>query len=349
MASAVYSSRAFCLRRSLKDLHGHLQVKAKDGTAKRLGMTFAAFCAAATSIGPLLGIAFLALVEGEGSEVAPSAPTTPVTLIPESTGVPLARDLRKDDGLSEMTWKRLQRLEEAFAAEKPGHADATAALQAAERAHDAEQKAWAAAKAAEAAAQRLAGATSGPVVPSTSGDMTLDLGVDWAAWKAGAEIDHRHTSVGLHRGFWSRVARVVTSLVPSWRMLVTASHPPDVVLTWETGPPSRCFAFEGQSAKVSILFWHPVRPSHVALEQSPSWALDPRTSPRDFEVYVWPSGMDDPYSTRIGSFEFAGSSQVFNLTADVGLVRGLQFRFERNWGEDHTLICRVRVFGNQSG
>lgn len=48
-----------------------------------------------------------------------------------------------------------------------------------------------------------------------------------------------------------------------------------------------------------------------ALEQSPSWALDPRTSPRDFEawntsfdqknckravwqVYVWPSGMDDP-------------------------------------------------------
>lgn len=52
---------------------------------------------------------------------------------------------------------------------------------------------------------------------------------------------------------------------------------------------------------------------------------------------------------QIGRFEFEGSSQVFNLTADVGLVRGLQFRFQRNWGEEHqTLICRLRVFGNQS-
>lgn len=71
----------------------------------------------------------------------------------------------------------------------------------------------------------LSGATSGPVVPSTSGDMTLDLGVvrnsennligqnnsdikadefyfeDWAAWKAGAEIDHRLRTESFWKGF----------------------------------------------------------------------------------------------------------------------------------------------------
>ena len=55
---------------------------------------------------------------------------------------------------------------------------------------------------------------------------------------------------------------------------------------------------------------------------------------------------------------FQGNSQVFNLTDsvrgpachaclyEVGLVHGLQFRFLRNWGEEHTLVCRLRVFGS---
>ena len=132
---------------------------------------------------------------------------------------------------------------------------------------------------------------------------------DWAAWKAGAEIDHRLRTESIWKGWNFNVenpsngllrtlrsherwpspwlleprgtscdvagselahvlrrkscdlcretrwldsfARATDSLLDSWNImesclqrLVTASHPPDVVLTWETGPPSRhCLTF----------------------------------------------------------------------------------------------------------
>ncbi|CAK8999829.1 SUN domain-containing protein 5 (Sad1 and UNC84 domain-containing protein 5) (Sperm-associated antigen 4-like protein) (Testis and spermatogenesis-related gene 4 protein) [Durusdinium trenchii] len=342
MVSALSGSRAWGFARSLQELHVQPGMQqAKKGGTKRLGVAFAALCAAATGIPPVLGVALLAFLDADVA--APAAPMPLPTVTMEASRA--ADSQKAADALNEIAWKRLQRLEEAFATISHGGHETTAAVEAAERAREAERKAWVAAKAAEAAAQRRAEGRA------MSTDPMLDLGVDWAAWKAGAEIDHSHTTLGLHRNFWSRVARVMTSFAPHWRMWLRASHPPEVVLAWETGPPSKCFAFEGQSAKVSILFWRPVHPSHVAIEQSPSWALDPRASPRNLEVYAWPTGIDEPYSVKIDEFEFHGGSQVFDLTNQMGptgLVRGLQVRIQRNWGEDHTLLCRLRVFGNQS-
>ncbi|CAJ1416864.1 unnamed protein product [Effrenium voratum] len=234
---------------------------------------------------------------------------------------------------------RLQRLEEALA-EAPGQQAIRDAARAADLAMQAEQKAWAAAKAARAAAA-AAGAPS----------EAEDLGMDWAAWTAGAEIDHSHTSQGLGRTLWARAGRVLACLAPSWRMSLGASQAPEVVLTWETGPPSRCFTFDGAVGELSIRFWQPLRPSHVVLEQSPNWALaNPRASPRHFEVRAWRAGDVSQYEVRLGRFEYQlaqGGSQVFNLTSDGtalrGLVRGLQFRFEDNWGEEGR--CLVATSG----
>eukprot|EP00435_Cladocopium_sp_Y103_P037429 s641_g9.t2 len=81
------------------------------------------------------------------------------------------------------------------------------------------------------------------------------------------------------------------------------------------------------------------RAKELGMLEVPDMATVVREFLEDFgeeTVHAWPTGMDDPYSMQIGRFEFEGSSQVFNLTADVGLVRGLQFRFQRNWGEDGT-------------
>ena len=347
MARAVSASRASGFQSLVQQLQSQKLGMAKNGGFKRSGVAFAILCCATTGIVPLLGIGVM-LLQDESAAI-PMAPPAPAPVKVDVSGLSsYSREV--PDALNSMAWKRLQRLEEAFASELPGRQ--AAAMEAAEQARESERKAWAAAKAAENAAQRVGseGVPSSATVPDFG-----DLGVDYAAWKAGAEIDHSHTTSGLHRGFWSRVVRVVTSLVPGWRMLAATSHPPEVVLTWETGPPSRCFALNGQSAKISILFWQPLRPSHMALEQSPSWAMDPRTSPKNFEVYVWPTGMDDAYSLKLGNFEFLGGSQIFNLTSEamgttgpMGLVRGLQVRIQSNWGEEHTSICRLRVFGNRS-
>lgn len=87
-----------------------------------------------------------------------------------------------------------------------------------------------------------------------------------------------------------------------------------------------------------------------ALEQSPSWALDPRTSPRDFEackksfdqknckqavwqVYVWPSGMDDPLEPQSRYSLFHRLRREYHFHVDCLLAYGVC---------SHKTYCRSR-------
>uniref|UniRef100_A0A7S4RKT5 SUN domain-containing protein n=1 Tax=Alexandrium monilatum TaxID=311494 RepID=A0A7S4RKT5_9DINO len=199
------------------------------------------------------------------------------------------------------------------------------------------------------------GAAAGPLLQaapestSEGGDVTSGLGVDWAAWSAGAEIDQAHTSAGLGRDAVGRAARVAAALLPRYRGFAgNVSHPPEVVLASESGPPSRCFTF-GPNGSVAIRFPRAVQPLHVALEQRPAWAtLRPRAAPRRFEVHVCPAGTEDEqYSVRLGAFEYAlegPRAQAFALELPA-TAQAVKFVFLSNWGEDHTSVCRLRVLG----
>ncbi|CAE8643748.1 unnamed protein product, partial [Polarella glacialis] len=236
-----------------------------------------------------------------------------------------------------------------------GAASAATALAAAAAAEKAQQQAASAASAAAASAAAASAIGGQGAPPSETFDLaTAGLGVDWASWGMGAEIDHGHTSPGLGRSLLGCASRAVTSLLPSQRTLFGfVSHPPEAVLAWDSAPPSRCYSIEGNGA-VAIRFLKPVRAGHVVLEQLPSWATaKPLAAPRSFEVLAWPAdGVEESYSVKLGSFEYQLDglrAQVFPLINDSGSVfsgnvKGIKFSFGQNWGEEGlTMVCRLRV------
>eukprot|EP00439_Symbiodinium_sp_Y106_P086615 s158_g34.t1 len=140
---------------------------------------------------------------------------------------------------------------------------------------DAARKSSAEARAAAERAAALAAAvgerrgTSDPTSDAIDSASDGDSGRgDWAAWSAGADIDRSHSSGGLGRSLLGRLGRVLATLVPVTRtFLGAASHSPEVVLTWETGAPSRCFAMDLPRGSLAIRFSRDIRPSHVVSPQ----------------------------------------------------------------------------------
>lgn len=350
-----------------------------DGIAQSqlrdFGGHFAALCSALTGILLFLVIAALVLASGE----APDNTQAPV----EAQGSQSAhfatradifslwrehrhREAKQEVSLAntEISEERLRRLERALEEKVPAAGFDVVEL-AAEKATKAQEKAAAAAAAAassaSAARAAAAGASSERHGSAGESDPTIGLGVDWAAWRAGAEIDHSHSSPGLGRNTFSRFARLVATAFPQWRMLLdnaAGSHPPEIVLAWDASPPLRCFSL-APGGVLSVRFLKPLRASHVAIEQTPHWAAaKPLAAPRRFEVRAWPAMEEtEPYSIKLGAFEYQLEglrSQVFSLTdssgnANGGRVQAVQFRFLDNWGEEGlTSICRVRVFGEEA-
>lgn len=310
---------------------------------RRLNLPIAAFCAAVTGMVPLGLMAFL-LFSDVAEGFAGAAQLAELRLSVET----LRQEVRRQDPA---VASRLLMLEEAIAGDT-GAASSSVAAAAADAARKSSAEARAAAERAAALAAAV-GERSGTSDPTS--DAIAGLGVDWAAWSAGADIDRSQSSGGLGRSLLGRLGRVLATLVPVTRtFLGAASHSPEVVLTWETGLPSRCFELDLPRGSLAIRFSRDIRPSHVVLEQSPLWATTlPRAAPREFHVDVWPSEGDlEPYAITVGSYEYqltGPRSQVFAVNGTAGSVlshvRGLRIRVESNWGEDHTLLCRVRVFG----
>lgn len=299
----------------------------------------ALLCAAIAGIVPFLGMAILACLDS-GEEVTDIARTAQVPTMqqpividsrPSSTDDRLAnvladlqRSLQQQDHARQSTEaainNRMQTLEQALASAAP-------------------------------ARSTTASITDGL---SEAQDMLAELGVDWAAWGAGAEIDHAFTSCGLGRepsvnGIFGRAVRAMASVAPRYRALASSiSHPPEVVLATDVVAPSKCFSFAGNGT-VAIRFLHPQRVTHAVVERPPAWAtLQPLAAPRFIEVRGWVAKEGaEPYRAALGSFEYASAgprAQVF-ATGDVGVVQAVQFAFGRNWGEGHTSVCRLRLFG----
>lgn len=218
----------------------------------------------------------------------------------------------------------------------------------------------------KAAAAAVAAAGSGPAMPvlatpavqgtgataiALAADPLEGLGVDWAARFTGAEIDHGYTSPGLGRDVVGCAVRAVAALVPRYRAYAgNVSHPPEVALAADHAPPIRCFYFGGKGT-VAVRLLRATSPGHVAIEQPPSSSMvHPRAAPRSFKVYGWSTSEGaEPYSLLLGSFEYLIEGpriQVFQLRAvPPGGLRGVQFAFGGNWGEDFTTACRLRVLG----
>mmetsp|Transcript_35362 Transcript_35362/g.75376 ORF Transcript_35362/g.75376 Transcript_35362/m.75376 type:complete len:424 (+) Transcript_35362:99-1370(+) len=194
-------------------------------------------------------------------------------------------------------------------------------------------------------------------------------GVDWAAWSAGADIDHSATSWGLGRdaspsGLLHRATRVMATVLPQYRAHIgPVSHPPSVVLAADAAPPSRCFRFEG-SGSIAIRLLHPRKLTHLVLERLLDWAdLEPEASPRFFsaaaeladvgrgDLTTGDDVAEDAYRHSLGDFEYAlhgGRAQAFALppsTSGTRLIRGVKLTFHRNWGGSFTSLCRVRLLG----
>jgi len=316
---------------------------------RNFGGPFAALCAALTGIVPFFGVAVLALVMQDAGSFSgapevglPSGGSQLEVTDFEGLWKELQRQEASRSSLDAAIAERMQRLEQA-AKTSP---DAALALSAAE-------KAVAAASAAEASAASAAAAASGS--GAGQGDATVGLGVDWAAWGAGAFIDHGHSSGALGRHFTGRLGRLAASFLPQYRELFAAPHPPEVLLAWDSAPPSRCHSMVAAGGTVAIRFPQAVRASHVVIEQTPLWASSwpSRASPRHFQVQAWPADVEIPYSVELGAFEYqlhGQRLQVFALTdtngkAVSGRVQGIRFIFDDNWGEASLTVCRLRVFG----
>lgn len=314
------------------------------------GGHFALLCAALAGIVPFLGIAIFVCI-GPGEDSASAASMKHLLTLPQGGGAEgvdnsvgshlatvlhgLQQTLRQQEiarQASDATiTERMRRLEDTLVAHVA--AVSTAALPAGP---------------ARAVPQFLL-----PVSPD-GGDQIAGLGIDWAAWGAGAEIDHGSTSWGLGRkpsasGLMGRAARLVAAVLPRYRAYAgNVSHPAEVVLAADSAPPSKCFSFWGNGT-VAIRLLQPRRASHVVLEQMPAWAtLLPQAAPRHFQVKAWEEGEAEPYRTTLGSFEYALAgprAQAFALSAASRRARGFQFSFQGSWGAEHTSVCRLRVLG----
>jgi len=189
-------------------------------------------------------------------------------------------------------------------------------------------------------------------VSSESVNLADTLGIDWAAWTAGAEIDHSHTSAGLGRNPAGRLMRAITGrFAPQWRSFASnVSQPPEVVLAADSSPPSRCFSFSGNGT-LAIRLSRGVHLTHVVVEQLPVWAMThAKATPRFFEVRATPSSVPaDQYSVALGKFEYAldgKRAQAFALEHGTHKRwQAIQLLFFGNWGDDHTAVCRIRAMG----
>jgi hypothetical protein len=323
------------------------------------GGPFAVLCGALTGIVPFVVIAIIAIALADSGEpTKPDVPPmVPVSTAPQAVDGLWAELQRQASAqrVSEATqMMRLQRIEEALNSDSGGRgSEASAAVVAAERARD---KAEAAAKAAIAASKAASKGTAQTI--DSSSDALAGLGIDWASWSMGAQIDRSATSPGLGRnsGSLGALRRLLELLAPSvGRRYLPVSQPPEVVLTSVAAPPSRCFTIDSSSGSIAIRFVKSIRPAHVVIEQMPQWATDrPMATPRHVEIFALPSNSESSeYVTKVASFEYQLEGprlQVFALASESGeilhgKVDGLKFAFQSNWGEDITLICRVRVFG----
>ncbi|CAE7653390.1 denD, partial [Symbiodinium sp. CCMP2456] len=235
---------------------------------RRLNLPIAAFCAAVTGMVPLGLMALLLFSDVAEGPPAVSVPTASQTLDSSFAGAAqlaelrlsmetLRQEMRRQDPA---VASRLSMLEEAIAGDA-GAASSSVASAAADAARKSSAEARAAAERAAALAAAV-GERSGTSDPTA--DAIAGLGVDWAAWSAGADIDRSQSSGGLGRSLLGRLGRVLATLVPVTRtFLGAASHSPEVVLTWETGPPSRCFALDLPRGSLAIRFSRDIRPSHV--------------------------------------------------------------------------------------
>lgn len=297
---------------------------------RSFGLPFAVCCAAIAGIVPLFGVGLVALLSGDGGSPAPAIHAVPIPSIAppvlhsdaSSTDVLVAldslrRDMQQREGArqayDEAVVARVRRLETAAVAHSPS-------------------------------SKRGAMGWSAQATDPTAG-----LGVDWASWTAGAEIDYGYTSTGLGRSILGRASRLVTSLLPRYRVYAgNVSHPPDVVLAADFAPPTKCFAFQGEGT-IAIRFPRVVSPTHIVMEQRPSLAtLHPEAAPRHFEVRAWLAQPGaEPYSESLGTFEFKlgdAPAQAFPVqSARDSSVKAVQFVFRENWGQDYTSVCRLRV------
>jgi len=318
---------------------------------RSFGGQFAILCAASLGIVPFLGLAVVSLL-GDDEPAAPVAPSMvrtiamPTPRFDGPLGGGAAPDLQLHglfDGLQRQFERqermrqssdaaaeaRMQRLEDTLATDRA----AAATRQVAPGASDGERPS--------------ARASSVPTQESV--ELAPDLGVDWAAWSAGATIDGAATSWGLGRepsasGLLARAARAVASVAPRYRTHIGAiSHPPDIVLATDSLAPSKCFTFEGNGS-VAMHLLGARRLTHVLIEHVPAWAdVHPQAAPRFFTVRA-----TEPYDASVGDFEYAldgPRAQVFALPSGLGEVQAVKFEFGENWGAAHTSVCRLRVMG----
>lgn len=300
---------------------------------RNFGGPFAVLCASMASIVPLLGIACLALFWGDDTKVAPVTLDTSSRAVTAVGTGNAAAEFGLSDAISSLRQELGNQLQKQESARLSTEASVMTRLGRLESGLSSSGRSW-------------GGRASANAVDATDG-----LGVDWASWSGGAEIDHGYTSTGVGRGLTGRAARALSKLAPRWRTSVAnVSPPPEVVLAADSAPPSTCFVMANAPGKLAIRLPRPVYATHVAVERLPSWAEErPEASPRSFEVRAW---LDDvgslPYAAVVGVFEYklAGPrSQAFELKMKSKAIKAVQFVFDGSWGDDHISVCRLRIFG----
>lgn len=309
------------------------------------GSHFALLCAAIAGIVPLLAIGFLAFMSNE----TPASGSVVVPVISPAVASPPRMESSLSLGsidavqvLAGLEGLRLdlRRQEESFAEAQAASASRIGRL--------------------ESISARETQMPSPPTLPAVSlvsdASPLLALGVDWAAYGAGADIDSDNTSPGLGRDVVGRTTKLLAMLLPRYRNhFGNVSHHPTVVLAADNGPPSKCLTLDSGGGFVAIKFVKPVFVKHVAIEALPPWAmLHAGATPRRFQVRAWQIGDGEagaePYSANLGDFEYrldGPSIQVFSLGqgSTDSKVKAVQLRFTENWGEEFTSICRIRVLG----
>jgi len=254
---------------------------------RSFGLHFALLCAALAGIVPFLGMGIVALLDALSDRSSALQVPTHFQMSPPSFPVDPSSDgvVAQLSGAIDSLSRAMQQQE---AAQRQSQADTTVKLR---RLEDGLSEAR---STASYVAEHLAASTGKVAALDADADASdlLGLGVDWAAWTAGAEIDHSATSRGLGRepsaaGFAARTARVVAAAFPRYRSFVgKLSPPPEVVLAADSAPPSRCFIFEGQGV-LTVRLAQPHSLNHIVLERMASWAmLHPQSTPRHFQVHV---------------------------------------------------------------
>lgn len=312
--------------------------------ARSSGVLFAVFCACLAGILPFAGIAVFSFLQGAGdADDAPlPLPPPPVEMLaPISTVASSAPDPQLMGALTALQADLRQQLQQIEVDRHASQVSLSARMGRLE----------------EGLASRSESGTAAVDIVSQvdepAGDSLADLGVDWAAWTTGAEIDHQHTSTGLGRHAVGRAARALSVLAPRWRNALEVSQPAEVVLSSHSSPPSRCFSFAGNGT-IAIRFAKAVALTHVLVERLPRWAtVHPTAQPRFVEVRA--QLRDEPgYSTTLASFQYlleGPRSQAFPVAVEgrQNLVAAVQFFFSGNWGEEFTSVCRLRAMGPPAG